>query len=152
MKTNPRLVPAVLAAACGLALATLNSGCFAVVAAGAGAGAVAYIRGDLESSVDAGFDKSVKAAERAIESPVDGNFDRAVRASQRAIEQLKFAKVNEKQDALLATLVARNADDKRIEIRVESDGTARTKLRIRVGVIGDEALSLAILEKIKGNL
>lgn len=133
MKINPRFISTAAAAMLGLAVVTLNSGCFAVVAAGAGAGAVAYIRGDLESSVDAGFDKSVKAAGKAI-------------------EQLKYAKVNEKQDALVATLIARNADDKRIEIRVEAQGTDRAKVKIRVGIIGDEPLSLAILDRIKANL
>jgi len=133
MKIHPRFIATAAAAILVVAVVTLNSGCFAVVAAGAGAGAVAYIRGDLESAVDAGFDKSVKAAGKAI-------------------EQLKFAKVSEKQDALLATIVARNADDKRIEIRVEADGANRTKVKIRIGVIGDESLSLAILDKIKANL
>ena len=133
MKIHPRFIATAAAAILVLAVVTLNSGCFAVVAAGAGAGAVAYIRGDLESAVDAGFDKSVKAAGKAI-------------------EQLKFAKVSEKQDALLATIVARNADDKRIEIRVEADGANRTKVKIRIGEIGDESLSLAILDKIKANL
>ena len=133
MKIAARFVPALAIAGLMLANVALNTGCVAVAAAGAGAGAVAYIRGDLESSVDTGFDKSVQAAERTI-------------------EQLKFTKVDEKQDALIATLVARNADDKRIEIRLESDGANRTKLRIRVGIIGDERLSLAIRDKIKSNL
>jgi hypothetical protein len=133
MNTHPRLVSALVATVLGLATLTLNSGCFAVVAAGAGAGAVAYVRGELES-------------------PVDANFDRALRASQRAIEQLQFAKVSEKKDALVATLLARNADDKRIEIRVESQGSDRAKVKIRVGIIGDESLSMTILDKIKSNL
>lgn len=133
MKPPFRLVPAAVAAVLALGVATLNSGCFAVVAAGAGAGAVAYVRGELES-------------------PLDANFDRALRASQKTIEQLKFAKVSEKQDALVATLVARNADDKRIEIRVESQGTNRATVKIRVGILGDESLSMTILDKVKANL
>jgi hypothetical protein len=133
MKMHPRILPLLTVAGLGLATLTLNTGCFAVVAAGAGAGAVAYVRGELESSLDA-------------------NFDRSLRAAQRTIEQLQFAKVSEKKDALVAVLVARNADDKRIEIRVESQGTSRSAVKIRVGIIGDESLSLTILEKIKSNL
>ena len=132
MKMPPRFLSLLAASGLGLSTLTLNTGCI-VIAAGAGAGAVAYVRGELASSVDA-------------------NFDRALRASQRTIEQLKFAKVSEKQDALLATLVARNADDKRIEVRVESDGANRTKVKIRIGVIGDESLSMTILDRIKANL
>jgi hypothetical protein len=133
MKTILRPLPFLAAAVLGLSCLTLNTGCFAVVAAGAGAGAVAYVR-------------------RELESPLDASFDRALRASQKAIEQLKFAKVSEKQDALVATLVARNADDKRIEIRVESQGANRAVVKVRVGIIGDQPLSMAILEKIKANL
>lgn len=132
MKMPARFLSLLAASGLGLATLTLNTGCI-VIAAGAGAGAVAYVRGELESSVDA-------------------NFDRALRASQRTIEQLQFAKVSEKKDALVATLLARNADDKRIEIRVESEGANRARVKIRVGIIGDEALSLTILDKIKSNL
>lgn len=121
-------------AALGLAAATLlTSGCVAVVAAGAGAGAVAYLRGDLDATLGVGLDP-------------------AVRAANQAIERLRFAKVSESRDAMQAILVARNAADKRIEIKLERASDALTKIKIRVGVFGDEALSLAILEKVKANL
>lgn len=104
------------------------------VVAGAGAGAaVAYIRGDLDATVSAGYDKAVKAANAAV-------------------ADLKFAKVSENKDALQAIIVARNAADKRVEIRVAKVGESVVIAKIRVGVFGDEALSLAILEKIKANL
>ena len=130
MKTRPlTLVSAALAAFVLL----FNSGCVAVVA-GAGAGAaVAYMRGDLEVNVDA-------------------SLNRAIAATNRAIDQLQFAKVSENTDALVGTIVARNADDKRIEVRLEGSGNNLTKVRIRVGVLGDEALSMSIYEKIQDNL
>lgn len=110
-----------------------TSGCVAVVA-GAGTGAaVAYVRGDLDGTVNAGFEK-------------------AVRAANAAVDELKFAKVSEKKDGLLTILVARNTADKRIEIRVEQAGDAVSKVKIRVGIFGDEALSLAVLDKIKAKL
>lgn len=117
----------------GLGALSLNQGCVAVVA-GAGAGAaVAYVRGDLDTTLETGLDKGVDA--------VNG-----------AISQLKFAKVSEKKDALGAVIIARNSADKKIEFRLEHQGARITKLKIRVGVFGDEALSLAILEKVKANL
>lgn len=115
------------------ALAALfQSGCV-VAAVGAGAGAVAYIRGELEATLDRSLNDSVKA-------------------SDRAIKQLEFAKVSEKKDALTANLVARTAQDKKIEIDLAKVGDTVTKVKIRVGVFGDEAVSMAILEKIKQNL
>ncbi|MBI5769845.1 MAG: DUF3568 family protein [Verrucomicrobia bacterium] len=122
-------------AAASLVIVSLlcSSGCVAVVA-GAGAGAaVAYVRGDLDAMLDAGLDKSLRAANRAI-------------------EQLKFAKISQKEDALIAILVARNAADKKIEIRFEKQSETVTKVKIRVGTFGDEVLSVAILDKVKANL
>jgi len=110
------------------------SGCVAVVAAGAaGAAAVAWVRGELQTTLSA-------------------NLDRSFNAAKEAIEDLQFVKVSERKDALLGVLVARNAADKKIEIRLENMATNATKVGIRVGVVGDQELSLAILEKIKANL
>ena len=133
VQTIPALKPALLTVF--LAFAS-GAGCVAV-AVGAGAGAavaaVAYVRGDLDATLNASFDKSIAAANKTI-------------------EQLQFVKVSQNKDALQAILVARNAADKKIEFRVEKGGDGVTNLKIRVGVFGDEALSLAILDKVKANL
>ncbi len=115
------------------ALVLGTSGCLAV-AAGAGAGAaVAYVRGELSTTLAA-------------------DYAAATAATNRAIEQLQFVKVSERKDALLDVIVARNAADKKIEIRLENTARELTKVRIRIGIFGDEALSMAILDKIKANL
>jgi hypothetical protein len=126
--------PAALLLAAALLTSTLAfSGCFAV-AAGAGAGAaVAYVRGDLDVTLGAGFEKSVRAVNKAV-------------------EQLQYAKVSENKDALQSTIIARNAADKRIEFYIEKMADDATKLKIRVGTFGDDALQIAILEKVKANL
>ena len=119
----------------GGALATLacSSGCVAV-AAGAGAGAaVAYVRGDLDTTLNAGFDKSVRAVNDAV-------------------KQLQFAKVSEKKDALEGVIIARTAADKKVEFHINKLADDATKLKIRVGTFGDDALTLVILEKVKSNL
>ena len=58
----------LLAASAALTIvAVTTSGCVAV-AAGAGAGAaVAYVRGDLDATLNGGFEKSVRAVNRVIE-------------------------------------------------------------------------------------
>lgn len=128
-----RKICVVVGCVAGISVGLLSTGCVAVVA-GAGAGAaVAYVRGDLDATVNASMEKAVKAANAAL-------------------ADLKFAKVSENKDALQATLVARTAADKRVEIRVEKIGDSVAKVKIRVGVFGDEPLSLAILEKLKANL
>ncbi len=134
MKTLPaRRIWTAVTAMAALAVLGTTSGCVAIVA-GAGAGAaVAYVRGDLDSTLD-------------------GSVEKALGGVNKAITQLQFAKVSENKDALQAIVVARNAADKRIEIRVEKLTDTSSKVKIRVGTFGDEALSLTILEKIKSNL
>ena len=123
----------LLAASALLATLAATSGCVAV-AAGAGAGAtVAYVRGDLDTTLGA-------------------DLDRSVRAVNKAIEQLQFAKVSENKDALQANIIARNAADKKIELHLEKLANDATKLKIRVGTFGDDSLQTAILEKVKANL
>jgi hypothetical protein len=134
MKTHSlRKVGLGLLATATFATVAVTSGCLAV-AAGAGAGtAVAYARGQLEANVSA-------------------DFENTAAASSRALQQLGIAKVSEHKDSLIDMIVARNAADKKIEIRLENLAKGLTKVRIRIGVFGDEALSMAILDKIKANL
>jgi hypothetical protein len=123
-------------AALGLALAgslALTSGCLLVAVGAAGAGAVAYVKGDLTATVA---------------HPVDP----VTRATERAIDQLQLVKVNESHDQFSAALTARTSDDKKVEIKITQNSDDTTKINIRVGTFGDESLSRAILEKIKGNL
>jgi hypothetical protein len=122
-----------LAALLMLAPIAWTTGCIAVAAAGAGAGTVAYIRGELEGSLNA----SVDAADRA---------------ANRAAEQLRFAKINEGSDALSRIITLRTAEDKKIEVRLTHTSDTITRVRIRVGLFGDEPLSRLVLEKIQANL
>ena len=111
-----------------LSLAVL-SGCIAV-AAGAGASAVAYVRGELDTNLNYDYNKVVDSA-------------------RSAIKELEFARVSENKDALKAVLVARTAMDKKVEITITNSGKKLTNIKIRVGLFGDEALSMSILDKIK---
>jgi hypothetical protein len=129
MKTSLKTWLVVAAAAGSMAL----TGCVAMVAAGAGAGAVAYVQGKLEA-------------------PLDAHYAKAVRAVDRAIEQLEFARISEKKDALTAIFVARTAEDKKVTIRVSKVGDQSSRVEIRVGLFGDETLSMTILDRIKTNL
>lgn len=125
-----RLLLIVLLA--GTSLAVLP-GCVVLAAGAAGAGAVAYVRGELNATVDS-------------------DYNRVVKAAGRAIQELEFAKVSEQKDALQAVLVARTALDKKVEIKILNPGNKLTTIKIRVGLIGDEMLSQAVLAKIKAGL
>ena len=120
-----------MAALLGISLIGL-SGCI-MAAAGAGAGAMAYVSGELKADLNTDYSKVVDSA-------------------RLAIKELEFAKVSENKDALKAVLVARTAMDKKVEIIIVNSGKKLTNIKIRVGLFGDEALSMAILDKIKAGI
>ena len=108
------------------------SGCV-LAAAGAGAGAVAYVRGDLEANLDSDYQKVVDAAHSAV-------------------SDLEFARVSENKDALKAVLVSRTAMDKKVEISITKSANKLTNIKIRIGIFGDEEMSRTILDRIKARL
>jgi hypothetical protein len=124
---RPGIVAAILIGAT-LAIAG-TSGCATTGASFA----IAYVRGDLDATLDV---------------PLES----ALRAANRAVAQLEFSKVSERKDALQAILIARNAADTKVEIRLQRDAESETKLKIRVGTFGDEALAVATYTKISANL
>ncbi|MFI5356371.1 MAG: DUF3568 family protein [Opitutales bacterium] len=121
-------------AVASLALAALGySGCIAVVAAGAAGSGVAWYNGRMDVTLNS-------------------SLDDVYAASQKAVAQLEFARINESKSAVDASLVARTALDKKVEITLQKQDAKVTKLSIRVGVFGDENLSMTVLGKIKANL
>ena len=107
-------------------------GCL-VAAVGAGAGTVAYLRGDLETAEAKGID-AVYAA------------------TKKAMEQLELNVSSDTKDALSAEIVARDAQDKKITINLKSTTEGTTKISIRVGTFGSETKSILIYDQIKKNL
>jgi hypothetical protein len=112
--------------------AVLIQGCVAA-AVGAGAGTMAYIRGDLET---------VQAKQ----------LDAVYKAAQKAAEQLELNITEKTKDAMTARIVARDAQDKKITIKLAATAENTTKLSIRVGWFGSETKSRLIYQKILDNL
>ncbi len=110
-----------------------TSGCLAVAAGAAGAGTVAWVRGELDASMGHPLD--------AVDS-----------AANRAAEQLRFVKISESADALSRVITLRTAEDKKIEVKLTRTTDTVTRVRIRVGVFGDETISRLLLEKTQANL
>lgn len=105
-------------------------GCLAVAALGVGAGTVAYVRGDLE----------------AVE---DSSLDAVYRATEKAAASLKLAVIEKSKDAMTAVITARDAEDKKITVKLVSAEKDATKISIRVGFFGSETKSTRIYEEIK---
>lgn len=122
----------VLAVGVSGLLAIAVSGCV-VAAAAAAAGAVAYVKAELNATLG--------------EDVAD-----VARATDRAISELRFFELSNKKDAVSAEFIMRNAKDDRITITLTRTGPDLTKVEIRVGLLGDEELSRSILDAIKRHL
>jgi hypothetical protein len=112
-----------------------SAGCLVVVAGAGAAGTVAYMRGDLEAEEPC---------------PIDTVFD----ATREATEKLGLSVLEGKteKDALSATIVARDAEDKRVTIKLKARTEQSTKISIRIGTFGDRTKSLMIYNRIRENL
>jgi hypothetical protein len=106
----------------------LNGGCI-VAAVGLGAGTVAYVRGDLQTVESAGIDD-------------------VYNASLKAVQELELRVATKSKDALAAEIIAYDAQDKKITIKLKAAAEGTTKLSIRIGVFGSETKSRLIYQKI----
>ncbi len=113
--------------------ALLAGGCM-VVAVGAGAaGTVAYLKGDLEA---------VEAA----------NLDTVHKATLKALDELELRVTRKSKDLLSAEIIARDAADQKVTIKLKATTENTTKLSIRIGFFGSETKSRFIYQKIRDNL
>jgi len=114
----------------GLSL-ILSYGCAALLIGGAaGAGAVAYVSGELKSTEEVAI-------------------NRAWEAASKAMDDLEFAVTSKEKDAFFGQLIARGAGDKKIRVKVKKQSDTVTEIRIRVGMFCDESMSRQILDRIK---
>jgi hypothetical protein len=117
-------------------LLALGSGCAAAaIAAGAGAGIAGtmYVRGDLETELDAAPPEVAQAAESAL-------------------KDLELPILSAQASELDGLVVATTAQGEKIHIDLESLADERTRVSIRVGTFGDRDVSDLILARIRDNL
>lgn len=124
----------LLYAIVGLVLVLNLSGCWILVAGTAGgAGTAFWLSGKLTDEVSASYERTVKAAEKALAS-----LDMKVTQKTASSE--------------VTQIISKYTDGRQVWIDVRPITDKNTKLEIRVGIAGDEAASARILEKIKRNL
>ena len=107
-------------------------GCLVLAAAGAGAGTVAYTRGDLETTSS----KSVAEVYKVIEA---------------SCKDMDFEIYKQEQKAFSGLIVA-NSDFGKVAFTIKGKSPTKTDLSIRVGTFGDKDASQLILNKIKPQL
>ena len=124
----------VVVALCGALLA--SSGCALLLlgaGAAAGAGTVVYFKGQLQSNEEVSMAKA----------------DAAVRAT---IDNLGYPITSQSEEkGVSMSYVARKGSDTDVRITLEKLTNSSTRIKIRVGLMGDQAASQQILEKIRSN-
>lgn len=68
------------------------------------------------------------------------------------MEQLELSVSRKTKDAMSAEVIARDAGDKKITIRLGATAEGATKISIRIGVFGSETKSRLIYDQVKKNL
>ncbi|MDN3511596.1 MAG: DUF3568 family protein [Candidatus Jettenia sp. CY-1] len=111
-----------------------SSGCVALlVGGGAGAGTIAYLKGDLRSLEEA-------------------SLERVWEAAQKAIQELEFVVTSKQKDIFSAKFTVHGAQDKKITVDLKKISDNLTEIKIRVGIFGDESLSRLLLERVRKHL
>lgn len=118
-------------AACFVVLALGFTGCSSVRAAKDDA--VAWVRGALQTNLDAPLEKTTRAATAAL-------------------GDLKFVSIVTKQDVLSGVVTARTAKDEQVEVLLTPLGSKQTRVDIRVGLFSDKTAALEVLVAIRKRL
>jgi hypothetical protein len=87
-----------------------------------------------------------------LEATLDASPQTVVNASKAALSDLHFAEVSSRQEGLDGRVMAKTADDRKIEVRIDGQSDKVSKVVIAVGILGDESLSRQVLDKIRSNL
>ena len=119
-----------------LLLSSLLQGCVLLAVgtgAAAGAGAVAYIKGELQTTYAASLDQTYQA-------------------SQDALEDLDYRILSTQRDGTEGEIEAKRVGGDSVKVKLSVSGRETTLVKIRVGIFGDEAASRTIERKIASRL
>ncbi len=121
----------VLAALAGAAPAV--GGCLYAAAGAAAVGTYAYVKGDLE--------RTVQHTTREV-----------VDATEKAFHAMDLVLISKNASGVDGEVIGKTADNTNVRVKVDSVGENASKISIRFGTFGDEAKSRALMEEIEKGL
>jgi hypothetical protein len=101
--------------------------------AAAGAGTVAYIKGELQTTYAA-------------------SLDRTYQATLEALKDLDYRIISAQKDGAEGEIQAKKIGGEKVKVNLSISGPGSTLVKIRVGIFGDEALSRTISSRIASQL
>jgi len=117
-----------------LAMSLMLQGCvWLALGAAAGAGTVAYVKGELQTTYAA-------------------HLDRTWKATQDALQDLDFRILSTQKDETGGEIEAKKVGEEKVKMSLSVAGPGTTMAKIRVGILGDESLSRTISDKIASKL
>ena len=128
MKVKQIIMAAILGGA-----AFSISGCTAILLGGGGDEMAGNIRGDLVAMMEE-------------------DMETVYNASLKALNELEMDVASKEINGLESKIVAYNSEAKKVEITLKRTEYDYTKLRIRIGILGDKMQSVMIYDWIKKNL
>ena len=102
-----------------------------------------------EEAASAGMARYSMGTLRSVEP---AGIDKVYGATVKAMEELKLPVLQKNADSMSGIIVARDVADKKITVLLTATTDGKTKLAVKVGLLGDEAKSRLIYEQIKKKL
>ena len=109
------------------------SGCVLLVGAAAGAGGITWVKGKLTKELTS-------------------KMDNVYNATLKGLKKLELPVLVDRKDKLTAKIESKFADGTNVWIDIESLTSRTTRIKIRVGVLGDQERSNEILNAIEQGL
>lgn len=101
------------------------------------------------TEVEAPFFSRVRGG---VEVVFEHSLEDVTKAVSKSLDKMKFTKISVKSDVLVSVFVATTAEEKKIKIKVTKISAESSKINVQVGLVGDEAVTRALVDKIKSEL
>ncbi len=82
-------------------------------------------------------------------SKIDQDLKSVYNASKKVATESQFVSKSDRIDAFSAVLKYEDAQQRKVDITLENEGPEVTRIKIRVGLLGDAELSTKLFEQIK---
>ena len=87
-----------------------------------------------------------------LRADVDRGIAEVVKATSQAVDQIGFDDKVVAEDIMNAVITAKTAKGEKVTFRIARATEGSSKLKIRIGKMGDSRRSIMVLEKIQANL
>lgn len=96
--------------------------------------------------------RGMKEATGTYETYLPGTPQQVVEAARSALDEMNMKFVTHASTSMDGSLSAKTAQNKEIDIKVKKEGDNVSKMTVRVGVLGDQTISDAVIRETRERL